>query len=363
MMRHAFPAALAGCLTLACAAAAVAAPSFDPRQHRTPLAGAPTAVMVLGSPHLSGLPDSFDPRTLSLLLDRLAGWKPDRIIVEGISGQGCDMLRRYKAQNPDAAETYCMDPTAAQAAAGLDTPAALAEIDRRLAAWPAAATPAQRRSLALLFLAAGERAAATVQWLRLPAAERRAADGLTPELAQFLDQSISRRNENYLVAAALAARLGHERIWFMDDHSADYVQAGLGADYEKAMMALWSAPRVKERIAQGDALAAGAVSPAGTLAMYRSYNDAAEARTAFDVDFGAAMAHDTPELYGRRYLGWWETRNLRMAANIREVAATVPGKRLLVITGSSHKGYLDAYLDLMHDMTLESPLPLLAAPR
>jgi hypothetical protein len=120
---------------------------------------------------------------------------------------------------------------------------------------------------------------------------------------------------------------------------------------------------VKERIAQGDALAAGAVSPAGTLAMYRSYNDAAEARAAFDVDFGAAMAHDTPELYGRRYLGWWETRNLRMAANIREVAATVPGKRLLVITGSSHKGYLDAYLDLMHDMTLESPLPLLAAPR
>jgi hypothetical protein len=352
-MRLAFL-AVALCLALPAPAAA-----FDPRQHRTPRAGPPTAVMVLGSPHLSGLPKSFDPTTLSLLLDRLAAWKPDRIIVEGISGQGCDMLRRHEAQIPDAAETYCMDPAAAQAASGLDTPAALAEIDRRLAAWPAQPTAADRRKLALLFLAASERAAATVQWLRLPPAERRATDGLTPALVQFLDESITRRNENYLVASALAARLGHERIWFMDDHSADYVQAGLGEAYEKAMMSVWTSPGVKERLEEGRRVDSAATTPVGTLAMYRYYNDPAEARRAFDLDFGAAMAHETPELYGRRYLGWWETRNLRMAANIREVAASVPGKRLLVITGASHKGYLDAYLDLMHDMKLESPLPLL----
>lgn len=333
--------------------------AFDPREHRTPLAGPPTPVMVLGSPHLSGLPKSFDPATLSLLLDRLAAWKPDRIIVEGISGQGCDMLRRYKAQIPDAAETYCMDPAAAQAAAGLDTPAALAEIDRRLAAWPAQPGAADRRKLALLFLAASERAAATVQWLRLSPAERRAADGLTPELVQFLDESISRRNENYLVASALAARLGHERIWFMDDHSADIVQTGLDERYEKAMMSLWTGQKLKARLSASKAVDEAATSPAGTLAMYRYYNDPAEATRAFETDFGAAMAHETPELYGRRYLGWWETRNLRMAANIREVAAVVPGQRHLVITGASHKGYLDAYLDLMHDMKVESPLPLL----
>lgn len=348
---------------LAAAVAALVVPAkaaqFDPRQLRTPLAGPPTPVMVLGSPHLSGLPPSFDPATLSLLLDRLATWKPDRIIVEGLSGQSCDMLRRYTAQIPDAAETYCMDPVAAQAATGLDTPAALAEIDRRLAARPKQPSPADRRKLALLFLAASERAAATVQWLRLPPAERRAADGLTPELVQFLDESITRRNENYLVAAGLAARLGHERIWFMDDHSADFVQAGLGDGYEKAMMSVWTAPGVKARLEEGRRIDSAATTPAGTLAMYRYYNDPAEARRAFELDFGAAMAHDSPELYGRRYLGWWETRNLRMAANIREVAAFVPAKRLLVITGASHKGYLDAYLDLMHDVKVESPLPLL----
>lgn len=341
------------------AISAASAASFDPRQHRTPLAGQASEIMVLGSPHLSGLPKSFDPATLSLLIDRLASWKPDRIIVEGLSGQQCDMLRRYKAQIPNAAETYCMDPTAAAHASGLDAPAALAEVDRLLASWPQQPTAANRRRLALLFLTAGERAPALVQWLRLPAAERRPADGLTPELVKFLDETITRRNENYLVAAALAARLGHERIWLMDDHSSDIILAGLDEGYEKAMMAIWTSPGVDQRRAASEKIDTAAVTPEGTLAMYRFYNAPEEAERAFASDFGAAMAHETPQQYGRRYLGWWETRNLRMAANIREVAAQNPGSRLLVLTGASHKGYLDAYLEMMHDMQLADPLPLL----
>ncbi len=354
-MRHALFAALLCGLAVSAAAAA----PFDPRNHRAPLAGKPTEVMVLGSPHISGLPKSFDPATLSLLIDRLAGWKPERIVVEGLSGQQCDMLRRYKAQIPDAAESYCMDPAAAGAAAGLDVPAALAEADRLLANWPQQPSATDRRRLALTFLAAGERVPALVQWLRLPLAERRVADGLTPELVEFLNETITRRNENYLIAAALAARLGHERIWLMDDHSSDIITATQGEGYGKAITAAWNTPHANEQIAVSQKLGADAISPETTLAMFRAYNQPAEAERAFASDFGAAMAQETPELYGRRYLGWWETRNLRMAANIRETAAAAPGGRMLVLTGASHKGYLDAYLQLMHDMAVKDPLPLL----
>jgi hypothetical protein len=349
-------------LSIVCAVlmtGAAFAQTFDPSQHRTPLAGEPTRIMVLGAPHLSELPPTFDPATLSLLLERLQGWHPDRIMIEGLSGQQCDMLRRYKAQLPDVAATYCMDTSPAAAAAGLDVPDALAAIDRKLADWPAQPSPSQRRELALLFLAAGERAPALVQWLQLSSAERRPADRLTPELVAFLDATITRRNENYLVAAALAARLGHERVWMMDDHSADIVQQGLGEDFEKAMMSIWQGPAVDARLAGQKAVQQGAVTPRGSLAMFAHFNEPAEADRAFATDFGAAMGHDTPQLFGRRYLGWWETRNLRMAANIREVAATAVGKRILVVTGASHKGYLDAYLGMMHDVAVESPLPLL----
>jgi len=60
----------------------------------------------------------------------------------------------------------------------------------------------------------------------------------------------------------------------------------------------------------------------------------------------------SPQQFGRGYVGYWETRNLRMVANIRDVLGQAPGKRLLAIVGASHKGYYEAYLNQMHDVQL-----------
>ena len=114
-----------------------------------------------------------------------------------------------------------MDTGPAQAATGLDVPAANAEAERLLAQWPATPSAAQRRRLAAVWLAAGERNSAVVQWLRLPAEQRIAADGMTDALVAFLDKRLQRRDESVLVAATLAARLGLERVWAVDDHTAD----------------------------------------------------------------------------------------------------------------------------------------------
>src|SRR3546814_14542299 len=55
----------------------------------------------------------------------------------------------------------------------------------------------------------------------------------------------------------------------------------------------------------------------------------------------------SPDQVGRRRVALWEVRNLRMVANIREVAARHPGGRVLVIVGSAHKPWFDAYLRMM----------------
>jgi pheromone shutdown protein TraB len=60
-----------------------------------------------------------------------------------------------------------------------------------------------------------------------------------------------------------------------------------------------------------------------------------------------------------RYLGAWETRNLRMASNIRDALRAQPGSRALVVVGASHKWYLQAYLDQMHDLRIADVEPLL----
>jgi len=78
------------------------------------------------------------------------------------------------------------------------------------------------------------------------------------------------------------------------------------------------------------------------------------AKAIHDSDFGPALEEGSPQQFGRGYVTYWETRNLRMASNIREIVGNDPGKRTLVIVGASHKWYLEAYLDQMHDVRIVS---------
>ncbi|ELX08510.1 hypothetical protein Jab_2c05590 [Janthinobacterium sp. HH01] len=325
--------------------------------------GPSSEVLVLGTAHLSQLPKTFDPANLSLLMDRLAGWQPKAIAIEALSGTQCAFLRAYPERYADTVKTYCWDTAPAASATGLDVPAATAQVDRLLAAWPSAPSApsaGQRRKLASLFLAAGEPASATVQWLRLPAEERRAGDGLIDQLVEILNGLRQKRNEDYLIAAQLAARCGHERVYPMDDHTSDFDVADEKA-FGAAIMKAWDNPFGAERKRRDDALRADLAKPAGVLAMYRAHNAAGAAEQVFHADFGAALEEPSPQHFGRSYVGGWETRNLRMASNIREAMSARPGSRMLVIVGASHKGYLEAYLDQMHDARIISTDTLLRA--
>ncbi|AHY57447.1 DUF5694 domain-containing protein [Stenotrophomonas rhizophila] len=341
-----------------CSASALAAgtgyqPPFHPDQLKGPPAGRPNEVLVLGSPHLSGMPDTFAPAQLEPLLERLAAWKPEAIAVEAVSGLQCDYMRRNPARYADSVSSYCVDTGPAQAATGLDVPAANAEAERLLAQWPATPSAAQRRRLAAVWLAAGERNSAVVQWLRLPAEQRIAADGMTDALVAFLDKRLQRRDESVLVAATLAARLGLERVWAVDDHTAD---SPTPKEVEKAaadaIRKAWDNPYSKARHAADDALNAHLTQPHGMLAIYRAYNAPEGAMQTYRSDFGAALVEPSPQAFGRNYVGYWETRNLRMVANMRDVLGQTPGMRLLTIVGASHKHYYEAYLNLMHDVQL-----------
>ncbi len=352
------PFALAvGVLALSAAAAQAQDyhPSFHPAELKGPPVGEPNEVLVLGTPHLSGLLSGFAPEMVSPLLDRLAAWHPTAIATEDLSGLQCDTLRRYPSRYAATVKDYCPDPAPAARATGLDVPAANAEAEKLLAAWPAVPSPGQRRHLAAIFLAAGERGSALVQWLRLPAGERKAGDGLNDELVAALTKLQDRRNETNLISAPLAARLGLERLWSVDDHSADSPDSADPAEQKAqtdAIMRAWDNPATRARQAEGARLEGNLAQPGGLLAMYLAYNAPGAPKLVYQSDFGAALTEPSPQGFGRAYVGYWETRNLRMVANIRDVLARRPGTRLLAIVGASHKGYYEAYLDQMHDVRL-----------
>lgn len=313
--------------------------------------GPRTQVLVLGSAHLSEMPEGFRAESLQPVLDRLAAYHPDIITIESLPGEQCDLIARHPAiYSPKDIAPYCRDTTAARTATGLDVPAAIAEQKRILANWPRYPSAVQRRHLASVFLAAGDDPSALVQWLQLPANERRAGDGLDAGLAKKLDALATHHNENYLVAAVLAARLGVQRVYSTDDHTGDNVQIDDEAGYDKAITEVWNHPpaeavRVRER--------AGALTKSGDmLALYRFINQPDVLRLMIAADFGAALRDPSPQQFGRLYVAGWETRNLRMIANIRAAFSTRPGARVLSIVGGSHKPWFDAFLGQMQGVDI-----------
>lgn len=301
--------------------------------------GPRTQVLVLGSVHLSEIDGGVAPAALDALLDRLAAFKPDIVAIEAIGGEQCDLAARHPSVY---GADYCLSTSEAQAATGLDVPAALAEVDTTLAAWPAQPTPAQRRRLAAVFLAANERASAYAQWLQLAPAERHAGDGLDAVLVAALAKIATSSNENYRIGSRLAARLGLPRVHPVDDHTGDNIRVAdrkaFGQSIEQAWKdgraALDGIERQEQALQQGSDL----------LPLYRFINRPENLAIYADVNAGAAMRAASPQHYPQIWVSGWEIRNLRMVANLQQTFRETPGARVLSIVGVSHKPWFDSWL-------------------
>lgn len=316
-----------------------------------PIDGPKSQVVTIGSVHLSEF-KQWTPAMLEPLIAKLTAFRPEVVTIENIDGEQCEMLRAAPARYEDVAKDYCWDPAEIRGATGLTVGAALDKLQTTLSAWPEKPSAAQRRQLAMLFLAAGDRPSARVQWLRLQPAERRPGNGLDSKMIDIVLRKGKAMNESYDVAAEVAARSGLERVYQVDDHSSDGALAGVGKGYGEALgkhfQTAVTNPVFLDYKARTEAIKDGD----GLLAYYRHANAAGAMTPQISADFGGAMGQQTPEHFGRMYLGWWEVRNLRMVANIRASFAAKPGARVLNIVGASHKPWYDALLGLMADVEI-----------
>ncbi len=326
-------------------------PAFDPRSWKGQHLGPPTQILTIGSAHLGQLKVPVTPEMMVPLLAKLAAFKPDIITHEGISGEQCDVLKRFDAKYSGMFDTYCWGTEDAEKATGLTIPAAMAAVEKTMATWPASPTPAQRRHLASLFLAAGDRPSARVQWLQLGDAERKEGDGIDAALLKIVTRAGAKPNETYDVVVTLAARLGHQRVYAVDDHTADSIQTLAGPGFDPFMQSLWGSTKTAITV-EDDRLEAALKTGADMLTYFRFMNRPATQRDYVTIDYKRAINTPSPENYGRNYLAWWEVRNLRMVSNIRAAFGNRPGARVLNVVGASHKPYYDAYLSMMSDVKL-----------
>lgn len=359
-MRCLFGLMCLGFLTTACATPITLPPetsyrpALDPSDWRSDVVGPRTKVATLGSIHIGELGATFDPVTLEPLLNKLAAFNPTIITHEGLSGEQCELVLRHEKIYPSIYEDYCFGVEEGGKATGLTLPQARTEAEALLKSWPVAPTPQQRRRLAALFIASGDRPSAQVQWLQLAPSERITDEGIDEAVKTILMRVGARKNETFEVGVVLAARLGLQRVYAVDDHTADSIQAAAPAGYAPYLQAHWTRPtnatvpavirygQIKANLKTGDDM----------LALFRYINEPDTQRAFIELDYRDSLTAQSPQLFGRRYVAWWETRNLRMVANIRSAFGNSPGARVLNIVGASHKPYYEAYLSLMSEVEL-----------
>ncbi|MDP1977192.1 DUF5694 domain-containing protein [Undibacterium sp.] len=318
------------------------------------MTGPRAQVLVLGTVHLRSMPASFNPASLGGVLDKLAKFKPEIITIETESGEECDMAARHVAKY---GADYCASVEAARLATGLDAPAAMAEADKMLKAWPEQATAAQRRRLAALFLASYDTASAYVQWLQLAETERRAGDGLNEVLIAQLTQTAKRNNESYQIAARLAAQLGLQRVHAVDNHTGDRIDVADIKAFVRSIESAWASGNtgLNVRKKREDELTLAN----DLLPLYRYINEPESLRIYAEANIIPSMRAKSAEGYPQMWVAGWEIRNLRMVGNIRETFRERPGARVLSIVGVSHKPWFDSWLGQMQGVEIVDAFDIL----
>ena len=181
-----------------------------------------------------------------------------------------------------------------------------------------------------------------MQWLHLPQAERREGDGLSAKLVERLAKLMQRKNENNLIAVPLAARLGHQRVYAVDNHTGDRIDVPDIKPFVKSIEAAWAAGNgemkgVERR--EGELQLSNDLLP-----LYRYINTPDTLRIYAEGNVLPMMRDKSVPAYPKIWVGGWEVRNLRMVANIRETFRERPGARVLSIVGASHKPWFDEWL-------------------
>lgn len=318
------------------------------------MAGPRAQVLTLGTIHLRTVPASFNPAALDGLLDRLAAFRPEIVTIETENGEECDLAARHVAKY---GADYCPSTQLARKATGLEAPAAMAEAHTLLKRWPAQPAPAQRRHLAALFLASYNRASAYVQWLQLPAGERRAGDGLDAALVEQLVKLEQRNDESLQIAARLAARLGLARVHAVDNHTGDLIDVPDMKAFLRSIEAAWATagPAMRAHQHEEEVLARAQ----DLLPLYRVVNDPQRLRVLAEANVLPMMRTASREGYPRIWVAGWEIRNLRMVANVRETFRERPGARVLAVVGASHKPWFDHWLGMLQGVDIVDAVKVL----
>jgi hypothetical protein len=328
-----------------------------------------TEVLVLGTEHLSVLGDSFSPGLLSGVLEALERFRPDAIAIEQMPAEEIARIAAEAAAAPGGVaarilEAFCPDAAYLGSKAREDLniryPRANSAADSLLAVARPDGCAASTLSLIAYLLAAYDLPSAVLQWSHFAETASPGAETL-PEGAALSGETItvlkslaSSPNEVYSIGVELAVRLGHRRLYSIDDHTDDMLGLKWGI-WEIIGKELPGNPEYAEflaspYIAEAQNRLPDAASTGDLLELFKILNTDEYGRADVESQWHLFYRTRLPSGSDRTRTALWETRNLIITARLMEVCAAYPGGRILVVIGAAHKPFLDQYLGATMDV-------------
>lgn len=84
--------------------------------------------------------------------------------------------------------------------------------------------------------------------------------------------------------------------------------------------------------------------------LYQFFNSDEYSKDDFEAQWAIWFKTQFPSKTDRARYSLWEMRNLLITANILKLAAAHPEKKILIIIGASHRGFIEKYLEQLPDV-------------
>lgn len=317
-----------------------------------------TQVLVLGTSHLSAIRECFSPDALTSLLLELRRFAPDAIAVEKVSSADIEEMEWRSGFYSEIVDVFDGDRFKAGKQMQKFLSLSRSQAEKRAETFLLRAdtiNDTERIELIKLLIASYEYSTAVLQWSYLTNRTGIESGVLPENIADELNRNQPSANEIYSIGANLARSTGLSRLYYIDDHYdetllnefSDELITQLKDNSEHKALAsstfhAETMKELKEACRDGEKM----------LNHYRRLNSQEYGKKDVEEQWDVWLRTKLPSGLDRRRLALWEMRNLRIAANIRELSARYPGKKILIIIGAGHKPFLESYLTKMIDLEL-----------
>lgn len=361
--------------------------SFDRRSSRLVAAGlaawlaaacvaAPAAaqtIMVVGTPHLTGLEHAPNAGQLAYTVEALSAFEPTQVCVERMSGERIEVLMMDPARNamilrPEMAGrplATTIVPIGVEMQAMVERrPADAREDAQRLVSRWQALTASERIQAIRLQLAGYEFHSAVLSWSHLDDTQRsEAAETLGTHIGERLEEARKSVHEVYSLGVALARRAGLHELCTAD--SLEDESRGMRAAVEHGGMEIIESPAVQARFDEQRRnimdrwVPAAGDNALGALLRYTNSNEYEEMdrrlqwETLREVDNEAGA-------FSRRLM-YWHARTAEISAELFRALAKGPEERVIFIVGAAHRPFTEADLRAQPWIEVESASTLLQA--